>query len=104
MRADYIVARRTPSLNLPVLAPIFAPIGSLLNSTAVLELSDEIKQRGGMVLSPDEYMASLNPEYMLALAAERLSNSDSNVRLAANLMQANKYLDSLMTSRGALAP
>ena len=62
----------------------------------------EFQSGGGLVLTPDEFMAMLNPEFMIDWARPRLGSSDPALVQAEGLLRQGKYLESLLAVRGAL--
>ena len=59
------------------------------------------ERAGGLVLSPDEFLAALNPEFMLEWAATILPSVQ--LQTARDFMSLNDYLGSLISIREALA-
>ncbi len=101
--ADYIVAEREGGLDLPVMAGAFiALVGPVQPLDESLEITREFERRGGLVLQPDEFMAALNPEYMIDFATPRLGAGHASLAAARQHLDAGDYLASLLTVRAAL--
>jgi len=101
--ADYVVARRQGGLDLPVLAGVFiALVGPVEPLDDSMEITREFERRGGLVLQPDEFMAALNPEYMIEFATGRLGTGHAALASARQLLNSGQYLDSLLAVRAAL--
>jgi hypothetical protein len=101
--ADYVVARREGGLDLPALAGIFiALVGPHQPLDDSMEITREFERRGGLVLHPDEFMAALNPEYMIEFASPRLGANHPALANARQLLNSGRYLDSLLAVRSAL--
>ncbi len=106
--ADTIVARRQGGLDMPVFAAAFiALVGPTQPLNDSLQIAQDIERAGGLVLTPDEFMAALNPEYMASLARQGAA-ANTPAEYAAALGEADRrlregdYLASLLAARAAL--
>jgi hypothetical protein len=102
--ADTITLRHEGGIALPTAVPIF--IG-LVGPTDPLNedlrlVTEEFERRGGVLLTPDEFMASLNPEYMIGWAARMLDSDDPALTEAQRLLDNGQFLQSLYAVREAL--
>lgn len=86
--------------------PFFACVGIDNIGEASAEVPggfiQEFESRGGVVLHPDEFIAALNPEYMIELAMPLLGAEHAVVNEAQQQLEAGDYFNSLMTIRDAL--
>ena len=105
--ADYIHLIHAPPHDLPAFNVIF--IGLIVDpdhmpgmTTAAGSFVTEFESRGGIILTPDEYLAALNPEYMLGLAQQRLGAADPDVIASEALLVAGEYMNSLLMLRAVL--
>jgi hypothetical protein len=101
---DTISLTRTGGLGLPVVHPI---IMGLVGPTGPLDddlrfFTEEFERRGGVLLTPDELMAALNPEYMLGWAAPMLGSDDPALAEAQHLLDNGQFLQALYIIREAL--
>jgi PKD repeat protein len=103
LTADYIIARRVGGLNMPVFGAGFVAMMGSNRLTNLESLTDQITEAGGTVVHPDEYMAALNPEFMLEWAAPILGEDNTQLSLARQKLSRGDYLGSLLTTRLALA-
>jgi PKD repeat protein len=102
--ADYIRVLREDTegvpnfgnINVDYIDPYYEP------EQSALTLIEAIIDNGFTLLNPDEYMASLNPEFMLEWATEILGNGNAELDLAGQQLEEGKYFDSLVTIRKAL--
>lgn len=69
--------------------------------TTPTRFAEAFAARGGLTLTPDEFIASLNPEIMLDLAKKYIGTNPDIVD-AEQLLSEGKYLQSLLASRRAL--
>jgi hypothetical protein len=60
------------------------------------------EEGGGTVLTVDEYLASLNPEFMIDWATPILGQQSAALQSAQDLLGTGQYLESLMAVRGGL--
>jgi hypothetical protein len=61
-----------------------------------------MESAGILVLTPDEYMAALNPEYMIEFATPLLGADDPSLVQAQALLESGQFFESLLTIREAL--
>jgi hypothetical protein len=102
--ADCVVARRQGGLDLPVVAGIFiALVGPVEPLDDSMQITSEFERRGGLVLHPDEFMAALNPEYMIEFASPHLGTNHPALAYARQLLNRGQYLKSLLAVREALS-
>ena len=108
MFADRIKVTRQGGLDLPLFAPVLLGLIAPADRPFDRPLNDlpraflrEIEHSGGLVLSPDEFLAALNPEYMLAWAETMLPPSE--LQIARLLLSRDDYLGSLISIREALS-
>jgi putative glycoside hydrolase with GxGYxYP motif/GxGYxY motif-containing protein len=86
---------------MPVFVPIFTGgLGPPKRDAA--GLAEKLAAAGVVVVTPDELMAALNPEYMIGFAEPRLGAGHPALVQARSQMQAGRFLDALMTIRAAL--
>jgi len=105
--ADNISATNESEPNFPVLAPLYMNFGIAAEFFEGMEqvpsrVKELLEPVGGVVLTPNEFFASLNPEYMLDLARRRLGNGNESVVEAQALFDSGDYFSSLNVIRGAL--
>jgi hypothetical protein len=102
--ADTITFSREGGPALPIVAPIFiglvGPIDPLNEDLRLV--AQEVERRGGVLLTPDEFMAALNPEYMVRWAAPMLGSDDPALAEAQRLLDDGQFLQSLYAVREAL--
>ncbi len=105
--ADYVRVQKEGEADLPVLATLFIvltidwAIEKDLNRT-VERFTELFESQGGIVLNPDEYLAALNPEYMIELATPILGLGDSSLIRAKTQLGEKDFYGSLITVRNAL--
>ena len=99
--ADEVVATRRGGLDLPVLAAAFAVPGfhRELDRWGIVQ---RFEAAGGRVLTPNEFIALLNPEYMIDFAARRLGANHSSLVTARAHLAAGRYLEALLAVRAGL--
>ena len=101
--AQRIKVTRQGGLDLPLFAPVL--IGLVGPVAPLNELPKKFvrsfERAGGLVLSPDEFLAALNPEFMLEWAATILPSVQ--LQTARDFMNLNDYMGSLISIREALA-
>jgi hypothetical protein len=92
---------RQGGLDFPVVSVIglFTP---KLDEPEVIQLIDQMESAGVLVLTPDEYMAALNPEYMIEFATPLLGADNQSLVQAQTLLESGKFFESLLTVRDAL--
>jgi len=101
--ADTIVARRQGGLDLPVFAAAFiALVGPTQPLNDSLLIAQDIERAGGLVLTPDEFMAALNPEYMAGLAAQSTDIGAPALAKANRRLREGDYVAALLAARAAL--
>ncbi len=98
---DTIRAERVGGLDLPVFATI-AVITTLPGHPDNVLLADELEAAGVVVLYPDEFMAALNPEYMIEFAIPYLGAGHPAIAEANQQLADGYYMKSLLTIRKAL--
>lgn len=100
---DYIRVTRTESLSMPLFVPIFVVVTSPNpQPDNVKSFVDQIEKSGGVSLTPDEFLAALNPEYMITLANKYLGAGNQTVIQAQTELDNGEYFKSLLTCREAL--
>jgi len=100
--ADKIHLSRVGGLNLPV----FAGIIEIATSPAKpenMDIIEKLEQAGVLVLSPDEFVAALNPEYMIEFAAPILGSENPVIAQAGEYIDQGEYLEALLVIRSALS-
>jgi ligand-binding sensor domain-containing protein len=101
--ADYIHATRQGGPDLPTFAAVLIVIidqsGRL---TEAPQLAEDFERAGGIVLTPDEFLAALNPEFMIKWATPILGPEHLALGEARAQLEAGEYLTSLLTVRDAL--
>jgi hypothetical protein len=101
---DTIILRREGGPALPIVAPIFmglvGPVGPLNEDLRLV--TEEFKRGGGILLTPDEFMAALNPEYMIGWATPMLNSNDPALDEAQRLLDDGQFIQSLYAVREAL--
>ena len=105
---DWVRITRKGSTQLPNFASLFiglcVPPELMQGLTNVPTLfQNEFERVGGTILRPDEFVAALNPEYMIRFAEPILGTSHPQVVAAKNLLTSKKIVESLLAIRGALA-
>jgi hypothetical protein len=102
--ADTIVVSPESDPALPRFVSIFiglvGPVDPLNEDLRIL--TQDFAEAGGIVLQPDEFLAALNPEYMLELAERRLGTDDPSLTGARLALEQGRFFDSLLQVRGAL--
>ena len=88
---------------LPVFAPIFISLTAPGPERDLARLGEQLEAAGVVVVSADEFMAALNPEYMIGFAAPRLGAAHAALRQARAQLKAGQFFDALITVRSALA-
>jgi hypothetical protein len=105
--ADYIRVTNDNPLSLPVFAPLYMSLAVDLSEhggmkTLAGEFVESFEARGGIVLTPDEFFAALNPEFMIEFGSTLLGANDPNIIQAKAQLSNGEYLASLLTVRDAL--
>jgi len=101
---DYGEAIRDGGPGLPVYTPLYISDDPSNLSKTPGQFIESFENAGGLVLTPDEFMASINPEYMIDFAEPILGIGDSALNAAKAFFTDGDYLSSLMTIRDALQP
>lgn len=99
--ADDILVAREGGLDLPV----FACIAEITTSPAQpdnVHVVDDLQRAGVVVLHPDEFLAALNPEFMIEWATPILGADHPALAQVRDQLQNGNFLDSLLTVREAL--
>jgi hypothetical protein len=99
--ADQIIATRREPLDLPVMSAAFA-VPDMQSDTPPLDIVQQFEAAGGLVLTPDEFIAMLNPEFMIEWATPRLGASHPSLVEARAHLAAGRYMESLLAVRGGL--
>ena len=104
LRIDQVIVTRNGVPALPVMAPIFIPLVTPdpQNLNMLPGFADDFVAAGGIVLQPDEYMAMLNPSYMIELAVSILGPNHVDVISALALLEGGDPLTSLLLIRASL--
>lgn len=101
---DTITLQRQGGPALPNAAAVFiglvGPAGPLDHDLA--RLTAGVEERGGVLLTPDEFMAALNPEFMLGWAEGLLGPDQAVLAEARRQLAAGDYMASLYTVREAV--
>lgn len=98
---DYFLATREESLDLPVFAGIFQ-VTTYPGTPESLQLAEDLKMAGVLVLLPDEFMAALNPEFMIEWATPIVGAEHPALDEARQKLAEGDFLTSLLTIREAL--
>jgi len=98
---DYILATRKEGLDLPVFAGIFQ-VTTYPGTPEALQLAEDLEMAGALVLSPDEFMAALNPEFMIEWASPILGPEHPALDEARQKLAEGDFLSSLLIIREAL--
>lgn len=99
--ADYILATREGGLDLPVFAGIFQ-VTTSPGTPESLQLAEDLEMAGVLVLSPAEFMAALNPEFMIEWATPILGSEHPALDEARQQLAEGNFLTSLLIIREAL--
>jgi hypothetical protein len=100
--ADTITATREGGLDLPVFSLVYLSLMTTQRLTEAPQFAEEFEAAGGIVLTPDEFMAALNPEYMIGLASQIMGAEHPSITTAQQQLSGGDYLESLLTIRAAL--
>ncbi|MBN1318120.1 MAG: hypothetical protein JXA42_21740 [Anaerolineales bacterium] len=102
--ADRISLNQQVGSTMPIALPIFiglvGPINPLNEDLRLV--TEEFTRRGGLLLTPDELMAALNPEFLIRWAASMLGSDHPALRQAQNYLDQGQYFQSLLTVREVL--
>jgi hypothetical protein len=88
---------------LPVFAPIFISLTAPGPKRELARLGEQLQAAGVVVVSADELVAALNPEYMVGFAAPRLGAGHPSLKQARAQLKAGQFFEALVTVRNALA-
>jgi len=104
---DYVTIKYKDAEELPVYAMVLIPMMITpeefdQQTRAPERFTQLFEDSGGAVLTPDEFMAVLNPEYMLGFASQYLGESDSAVVAAKELFDNGRIMKGLGIIRTAL--
>jgi hypothetical protein len=103
LTGDYISINRSAPTGLPLFIPIWVVVTSAERQTDTPRLFTEKFERiGGIVLTPDEFVAALNPEYMIDFSTPILGAGHAAIIQAQQQLNAGEYFYSLKTVRDAL--
>lgn len=104
--ADNVHIKNLDGTNLPITGTIV--IDNLnINERGLLArvpemFTSKFELKGGVVLNPSEYLAAMNPEYMIEFAKPILGSGDPAIADAQSKLSAGRYLESLLALRTAL--
>jgi hypothetical protein len=98
---DSVHLTRQGGLNFPVFSMMALIMTGPVEPDAP-QLIDKMESAGILVLTPDEYMAALNPEYMIEFATPLLGADNQSLVQAQALLESGKFFESLLTVREAL--
>lgn len=98
--ADYVFTARNASPNVPIFAALFLPPNPQLSEA--LEITELFEAAGIVVLHPDEFLAALNPAFMLDWATPILGADHPLLTQARDHLVTGDYFDSLLSIRRAL--
>lgn len=100
--ADEIRLTRAGGLDLPVSAGI-NEIATSPTKPENLDIIEKLEEAGVLVLSPDEFVAALNPEYMIEFATPILGSEHPAIGYIIEYINQENYLAALITIRSALS-
>jgi hypothetical protein len=101
--ADFIKYGLRGNLDLPVFSAVFIPlVTNPQRLTESPELAEDFAKAGGLTLSPDEFLAALNPKYMVEWATPILGSDNPGLTSAREQLTSGDYLASLLSVRKAL--
>lgn len=102
--ADTVTLRREGGAAFPVFAAVWiglvGPVEPMDEDVRIL--TEDFERDGGVVLHPDEFLAALNPEFMIDFAEPILGAGHPALTQARVYLAEGAYLDSLYTVREAL--
>jgi hypothetical protein len=100
---DYVCCRSKESLGLPVFAPILIPlVGTPQRLTEAPHFAEDFERAGGVTLTPEEFLAALNPKYMIGLGEKLLGVKHPDLIRARTLLKKGDFLTSLLSARKAM--
>lgn len=97
--ADYILATREGRLGLPKFSSVL--VSAWFEPRSIF-LAQNFELAGGIVLHPDEFLAVLNPEFMIEWATPILGSEHPALDEAMQQLMDGNFLTSLITIREAL--
>ena len=102
---DYILIKKDDPDNFPLFVPLIMVLttGERQADTPYL-FNEKFENTGGLVLTPNEFLAALNPEYMIELAEPILGSGNAGLVEAKNEYASGNYYKSLIAVRNALKP
>lgn len=100
--ADFIKTDQSEESNFPVFVAVGIDNIGIAEARAPEHFISEFENRGGIVLYPEEFMAALNPEYMIELATSLLGEDHNSIVEAQTQFDTGEYFISLMIIRNAL--
>jgi hypothetical protein len=104
LTADYYVLTKDDADVFPVFAVVFIPTIATQRITHLpQQFTAEFESADGIVLTPDEFMAALNPEYMIEFATPYLGAGHPAITEAKQQLAEGYYMKSLLTIRKALS-
>ncbi len=106
---DYFRIIRSGGQALPLFTTILVPLiitpeEMPFQNTAPGRFTAAFEAAGGLVLNPDEFMAALNPEFMIEFTKPILGAAHPAIMAAQVQLAQGNYLGSLLTIRDALRP
>jgi hypothetical protein len=100
---DTIRATRSGGSALPIFGGVFiVTIDQSQRMTEAPQLAEDFEAAGGITLHPDEFLAALNPEFMIEWATPILGADHPALAQAQAQLQNGDFFDSLLTVREAL--
>jgi hypothetical protein len=103
LTGDYISISRSAPTGLPLFIPIWIVVTSAERQTDTPRLFiEKFECIGGIVLTPDEFVAALNPKYMIDFATPILGAGHAAITEARQQLNAGEFFNSLLTVRDAL--
>ena len=100
--ADSVQLSREGGLDFPVFSMMALIVTAPVQSD-VLDLVDQMESAGILVLTPDEYMAALNPETMIEFATPLLGADHQSLVQAQALLERGEFFQSLLAVRKGLS-
>jgi hypothetical protein len=88
---------------LPLVAPILYSLVSQAPIVSPTTVPDRLAEAGVLVVTPEELLAALNPEFMIGFAEPPLGAGHVALAEARAQMDDGRYFDALLTVRAALA-
>jgi hypothetical protein len=85
---------------LPIFIGLVGPTNPLNKDLRLV--TEEFTRRGGLLLTPDELMAALNPEYLIGWATSMLGSDHPGLRQGQIYLDQGQYYQSLVTVREVL--